>query len=381
MTAADDIAFMSRAVRLAERGLFTTDPNPRVGCVVVRNGEIVGEGWHCRAGEPHAEVYALRQAGDRARGADVYVTLEPCCHQGRTPPCSDALIAAGVARVVVAMEDPNPRVAGQGLAQLTRSGIQVEAGVMQHEAECLNPGFIKRMRHALPWVRCKMAMSLDGRTALANGESRWITGAAARRDVHIWRARSSAVLTGIGTLLADDPALTVRLEAPLLARPGCGAELRQPLRVVLDTKLRMPATARILQQPGRTWLFSTAAADPAAATALKAAGASVENVPPLPEGDGLDLTAVLQRLAQEGVNELWVEAGPTLSGAFLQAGLVDELLIYVAPLLMGNDARGLFHLPAVTRMADCLALDISDVRAVGDDWRISARIRKSQDPL
>lgn len=375
MNSAADIAFMARALRLAERGLYTTDPNPRVGCVVVRDGAVIAEGWHCRAGDPHAEVYALRQAGDGAKGADVYVTLEPCCHHGRTPPCAEALIAAGVARVVVAMEDPNPRVAGEGLAQLTRSGIRVETGVLQDEAERLNPGFIQRMRRGMPWVRCKLAMSLDGRTALANGESQWITGEAARRDVHFWRARSSAVLTGIGTVLADDPALTVRLEAPLLARQGCEGELRQPLRVVLDTGLRMPATARILKQPGRTRLF-TAAADPAAATALKAAGASVESVPAGPGGSGLDLEAVLRRLAQEGINELWVEAGSTLSGALLQAGLIDELIIYMAPLLMGNGARGLFRMTDLARLPECPALNITDVRAVGHDWRLSARIIK-----
>jgi len=379
MSAAADITFMAHALRLAERGIYTTDPNPRVGCVVVRDGEIVGEGWHCRAGEAHAEVYALRQAGDRARGADVYVTLEPCSHHGRTPPCADALIAAGVARVVSAMQDPNPRVAGEGLARLTSSGIRVETGVLQNEAEDLNPGFIQRMRRGMPWVRCKMAMSLDGRTALANGESRWITGEAARRDVHYWRARSSAVLTGIGTVLADDPALTVRLDTPLAERQACGAEIRQPLRVVLDTHLRIPATARILKQPGHTWLFSAAAADQAAV--LHAAGANVEYAPPLSGGAGMDLVAVLQRLAQEGVNELWVEAGPTLSGALLQAGLVDELIIYVAPLLMGDAARALFHMPAFTRLADCLTLEISDVRAVGKDWRIRARIGKAQETM
>jgi len=373
MKPAADIAFMAHALRLAERGLNTTDPNPRVGCVVVRDGKIVGEGWHCRAGEAHAEVHALRQAGERARGADVYVTLEPCCHHGRTPPCTEALIAAGVARVLVAGEDPNPRVAGEGLAHLTRSGIRVETGILKQEAERLNPGFFQRMRHGMPWVRCKLAMSLDGRTALANGESQWITGEAARRDVHAWRARSSAILTGIGTVLADDPALTVRLAPPLSARQGCGEQIRQPVRVVLDSRLRMPATARILEQAGQTRIFSAATANPAAATALEAAGAKVERVPPAHGKSGVDLVTVLRRLAQEEINELWVEAGPTLSGAFLQAGLVDELIIYVAPLLMGDGARGLFHIPVFTRLVDCPALEITDVRAVGDDWRILAR--------
>lgn len=375
-----DTAFMARALYLAERGLYTADPNPRVGCVVVRDGEIVGEGWHCRAGEPHAETHALRQAGDRARGAAAYVTLEPCCHHGRTPPCSDALIAAGVKRVVIAMEDPNPKVAGKGLAQLQQAGIRVETGVMQEPALRLNPGFIRRMRDGRPWVRCKLAMSLDGRTALANGESQWITGAAARRDVQHWRARSSAVMTGIGTVLADDPALTVRMHVSSLARQGCGEAIRQPLRVVMDTRLRMPVEAKMLGQPGRTWIF-TAAQDQAAARVLTAAGASVAYLPPPAGGKGMNLRAALQRLAGEGINELWVEAGPTLSGALLQEGLVDELILYMAPLLMGDVARGLFHLPHFERLAECIALDIVDVRAVGDDWRITARPRSTQESM
>ena len=372
-----DYAFMARALHLAERGLYSADPNPRVGCVVVRGGEIVGEGWHCRAGEPHAEVHALREAGDRVRGADVYVSLEPCCHHGRTPPCSDALIAAGVARVVAAMEDPNPRVAGKGLAQLAQAGIRVETGVMQSEAERLNPGFVRRMRDGRPWVRCKLAMSLDGRTALANGMSQWITGAAARDDVQSWRARSSAVMTGIGTVSADDPALTVRLPPSEWEAKGCGGEVRQPVRVVLDTRLRMSAAARILRQPGRT-LILTAAVSGAAGDALAAAGAQVMCLPSDPGGGGVDLGAALRCLAQEGVNELWVEAGPTLSGALLREGWVDELIIYMAPLLMGDAARGLFHLPPFKQLADCIVLDIADVRAVGNDWRITAQVRKTQ---
>lgn len=375
-----DYAFMARALHLAERGLYSADPNPRVGCVVVRDGEIVGEGWHCRAGEAHAEIHALRQAGERARGADVYVTLEPCCHHGRTPPCSDALIAAGLKRVVAAMDDPNPKVAGQGLAQLTRAGIAVESGVMQVEAERLNPGFIRRMRAGRPWVRCKLAMSLDGRTALANGESRWITGNASRHDVQAWRARSSAVMTGIGTVLADDPALTVRLEPALWKQRGCAEEIRQPLRVVMDGRLRTPVSARLLKQPGRTRII-TANADPAAVQALSDAGAMVTCLSTAPDGTGVNLQESLRFLAEERVNELWVEAGANLSGAMLQAGLIDELIIYVAPLLMGDAARGLFHLPPFDRMADCLDLRITDVRAVGDDWRITARLETAGDAL
>jgi len=378
MTAAD-VSFMAHALRLAERGLYSTDPNPRVGCVVVRDGEVIGEGWHCRAGEPHAEVFALRQAGDRARGADVYVTLEPCSHHGRTPPCADALIAAGVSRVVVAMEDPNPRVAGTGLAGLKDAGIRVDIGVLQDQAQRLNPGFIQRMRLARPWVRCKMAMSLDGRTALANGESRWITGEPARRDVHHWRARSSAVMTGAATVLADDPALTVRLATSSWEQQGCAGMIRQPLRVVLDSRLRTPVGARILQQPGETWFFAAVGQEAPGATALEAAGGRVEYVATLPDGAGLDLTTVMQRLAQLGVNEVWLEAGPTMSGALLKANLVDELILYVAPIIMGDRARGLFGLPAITRMVDCMRLEIADVRAVGDDWRIIARPAQAPD--
>lgn len=375
-----DYTYMARAQQLAARGLYTTDPNPRVGCVVVRNGEIVGEGWHCRAGEAHAEVHALRQAGGRAHGADVYLTLEPCCHHGRTPPCSDALIAAGVKRVVAAMEDPNPRVSGQGLAQLRQAGIAVEAGVLQCDSERLNPGFMRRMRRGRPWVRCKMAMSLDGRTALANGASRWISGEAARDDVQHWRARSSAVMTGVGTVLTDDPALTVRLPPSLWAEQGCVGETRQPLRVVMDSQLRTPAQARLLKEPGRTLIF-TAEADPEAARVLGAAGATIEHAPSAPGGKRVDLDAALRYLGGAGVNEVWVEAGATLSGALLQAGLIDELIIYMAPLLMGNMARGLFNLDSLACLGDCIVLDISDVRAVGNDWRVTARPKSARDEM
>lgn len=359
-TAADDHRFMARAMQLAERGLFSTDPNPRVGCVLVRAGEVVGEGWHHRAGEPHAEIHALQAAGDRARGATAYVTLEPCCHHGRTPPCSEALISAGVSRVVAAMEDPNPRMAGQGLARLQQKGIEVRRGVLQAQAEVLNPGFIQRMRHARPYVRGKMAMSLDGRTAMASGESQWITGEAARRDVHRLRARSSAILTGIGTVLADDPALTARLEG----------DISQPLRVVLDSRLQLPLSARLLSQPGRS-LILTVSDDMQRADALREAGAEVEV---LTARDGrVDLAAVLACLARREVNELMVEAGATLCGALLQEGLFDELVIYMAPLVLGDAARGLLALPGLASMADRIELEIDDMRAVGRDWRIQAR--------
>ncbi|MFO1425294.1 MAG: bifunctional diaminohydroxyphosphoribosylaminopyrimidine deaminase/5-amino-6-(5-phosphoribosylamino)uracil reductase RibD, partial [Candidatus Competibacteraceae bacterium] len=317
---------MACALALARRGLYGTDPNPRVGCVLVREGTIVGEGWHERAGEPHAEANALEMAGERARGATAYVTLEPCCHYGRTPPCTDALLRAGITRMVAAMLDPNPRVAGRGLAQLRAAGIRVECGLLEAEAQALNPGFIQRMTQGRPFVRVKLAMSLDGRTALASGQSQWLTGEAARQDVQRLRARSSAILTGIGTVLADDPSLNVRLpEAP-----------RQPSRVILDTELRTPPTARTLRLPGSVLLF-TAVADPATQAPLRVAVAEIIVVPRAEQG--LDLRAVMAELARRECNEIHVESGPTLAGALLQAGLMDELVVYIAPLLLGDKAR------------------------------------------
>ncbi len=359
---ADDHRFMARALQLAERGLFTTDPNPRVGCVLVRHGEIVGEGWHEFAGGPHAEVHALHMAGERAHGATAYVTLEPCCHHGRTPPCSDALIAAGISRVVAAMEDPNPKVAGKGLAQLQQTGIEVASGLYAAQAEALNPGFVLRMREGRPFVRSKLAMSLDGRTAMASGESKWITGPAAREDVQRLRARSSAIITGIGTVLADDPQLNVRLEGVT----------RQPLRVVLDPHLSTPATAQIVKAPGKT-LIVTACKQSAPRDALESAGAEVV-VLQNGAGDTIDLAALMSLLAGREINEVFLETGATLSGAMLHEGLIDELIVYMAPILMGDGARGLFHTPGLEMMADVVPLAISDIRAVGEDWRITARI-------
>lgn len=359
-----DSAFMAAALRLARRGLYTTDPNPRVGCLIVRAGAVVGSGFHARAGGPHAEVVALREAGDAARGATVYVSLEPCAHEGRTPPCTEALIAAGVARVVAAVRDPDPRAAG-GLDRLAAAGIETVAGLLEGEATALNPGFLKRARTGLPWVRVKLAMSLDGRTALASGASRWITGEAARRDVQFLRARSSAVLTGIGTVRADDPRLDVRLTAAELAIAG---EVRQPLRVVLDPALELSPRAH-LAAPG-TLVFGADGADPAAADGLRAAGVEVAGLPLA--GEGVDLETALRELARRGMNEIHVEAGPTLGGALLTAGLVDEIVVYMAPHLLGDGARGLFHLPAIVRMDERLPLRITDIRAVGDDWRIIA---------
>ncbi len=361
---------MSAAVRLAERGRYTTDPNPRVGCVVVQDGRAVGEGWHRRAGEPHAERLALAAAGTAARRATAYVTLEPCCHHGRTPPCTDALLEAGIARVVVGMQDPNPLVAGEGIARLRAAGVRVDVGVLETEARALNPGFVRRMQTGRPYVRCKLAMSLDGRTAMASGESRWITGEAARRDVQRLRAGSSAIVTGVRTVLADDPSLNVRLAAAEL--PGVVGDdpLRQPLRVVLDSALRTPPEARLVGLPGRT-LIVGAEASPRRIEALQAAGAEVLMLPAASDGR-VALDALLDALGRLEVNELLVEAGPTLAGAFLSSGLVDEFVVYVAAHVMGDAARGLFHMPGLTAMGDRAQLVFQDVRQVGADLRITA---------
>jgi diaminohydroxyphosphoribosylaminopyrimidine deaminase/5-amino-6-(5-phosphoribosylamino)uracil reductase len=362
MLTAQDSRWMAQALRLAEQGLYSTSPNPRVGCVLVRDGDVVGRGWHERAGEPHAEVHALREAGEAARGATAYVTLEPCSHHGRTPPCADALIAAGVARVVVAVPDPNPQVAGEGIEKLRSAGIAVETGLMETEARELNAGFFSRMTRGIPWVRSKIAMSLDGRTALANGASQWITGKAARRDVQHWRARSCAVLTGINTVLADDARLNVRdIEAE-----------RQPLRVVLDSSLQMPPSARVLQDGGV--LIYTAARNAEKSAALERAGATVVA---LPDGNRqIDLPGMLRDLAQSGCNEVLVEAGRILNGALLRAGVVDELLLYVAPQLLGDVARGMAQLGELTSLEQRIGLKWGDVRQVGSDLRILAKVEK-----
>jgi diaminohydroxyphosphoribosylaminopyrimidine deaminase/5-amino-6-(5-phosphoribosylamino)uracil reductase len=351
-------AAMLRALELAARGLATTQPNPRVGCVIVREGRIVGEGWHERAGEAHAEVMALRAAGPTATGATAYVTLEPCSHFGRTPPCADALIAARVACVVFAIEDPNPKVGGGGARRLREAGITVRIGLLAAEAEELNSGYLSRMRRGRPWVRVKLAMSVDGRTALANGVSRWITGAAARADVQQWRARSSAVLTGIGTILADDPRLDVRLA-------GVG---RQPLRVILDSRLRTPPAARVLGAPGTALLF-TAIDDAARRVALEQQGARIECL----SDSQLDLNKILVRLGELEMNEVLVEAGPTLAGAFVSAGLADELLLYVAPVLLGPQARALVDLPELKDLDAAQRFTLRDTAPIGGDLRLRLR--------
>ncbi len=358
----EDHQFMARAIRLARRGFYTTDPNPRVGCVLVKDGIIVGEGFHMRAGEPHAERNALAMAGAKARGATAYVTLEPCCHHGRTPPCCDALIEAGISRVVAAMQDPNPKVAGEGKRLLELAGINVEIGLMEADARALNPGFIKRQLEGLPFVRCKLAMSLDGRTAMASGESKWITGPEARQDVHRLRARSSAIITGVDTVLADDPSMNVRLDDAI--------EVRQPLRVVLDSSLRMPLKAKMLL-PGEIIVVCCPDADMDKQARLEQDGVEVVRMERCAER--VDLNAVLQLLAEREVNEVLVESGAVLAGAFMTASLVDELVVYIAPHLMGAGARGLLELPGLERMQDRLDLNIVDVRKIGKDIRITAR--------
>ncbi len=360
---AEDFEFMARALRLAERGLYTTTPNPRVGCVLVKDGRVVGEGWHERAGEAHAEVVALKAAGAAAAGATAYVSLEPCAHHGRTPPCTDALIAAKVGRVVAAIQDPNPRVAGQGLQKLRDAGVAVEAGLMEEQARELNIGFVSRMTRGQPWMRVKIAASLDGKTALANGVSQWIGGPDARRDGHHWRARSCAVMTGIGTLKDDDPRLTVRdVETS-----------RQPLRIVVDSRLRINPEAKLLD--GGAVLVATATADEAKARALKAKGADVVV---LPNAEGkVDLLRLAQHLAGIGLNEVLIEAGINLDSALLRAGVVDELLFYLAPLLLGDAGRGMLDLGELTRMDQRLELDIRDTRLFGPDLRVLARLGKA----
>ncbi|MCX2794406.1 bifunctional diaminohydroxyphosphoribosylaminopyrimidine deaminase/5-amino-6-(5-phosphoribosylamino)uracil reductase RibD [Microbulbifer thermotolerans] len=363
---------MARAIQLAERGLYTTMPNPRVGCVIADSeGNIVAEGWHQRAGLPHAEIEALSVAGDGARGATVYVTLEPCSHTGRTGPCADALIQSGVARVVYGMQDPNPAVSGRGLQKLKDAGIEVEGPLLEEQCRALNPGFIKRMTLGLPFVRCKSAMSLDGRTAMASGESKWVTGPAARADVQRLRARSCAIVTGVETVRFDNPNLNVRADEMALELLAAeqAAEV-QPLRVIVDSKLRTPPKAFILQGDAPTLVATTAGADISRRDRLEQAGAEVLVLPA--DGKGrVDLSALLKELARCQCNEILVESGATLSGEFLYRGHVDELIVYMAPKLLGSTARPLFELP-IARMGSVLPVTITDMRAVGHDWRITA---------
>ncbi len=352
---ATDHAMMARALRLAKRGAYTTRPNPMVGCVLAHGDEVVGEGWHQRKGGPHAEAFALREAGERARGATAYVTLEPCAHTGSTGPCADALVEAGVTRVVAAMRDPFPQVDGAGFDRLRAAGIAVESGLMEAQARALNRGYLSRLVRGRPWLRVKLATSIDGRSAMASGESKWISGEAARADVQRWRARSGAILTGSGTVLADDPQLTVRFEN--------ATEFVPPLRVVLDPGLATVARGRVREGDAPTLYIHAPNTKPPA-------GLASEHVAvPLDEGM-LDLRAALELLAARGVNEVQVEAGATLAGAFLAAGLVDELLLYVAPVLLGDRARPLFDGLRIDEMTQRLQLDIVETRRIGQDVRV-----------
>ena len=357
MSAQQDAFYMARALQLAKRGRFTTDPNPRVGCVLVRDDVVIGEGWHIKAGLGHAEVEALKNAIN-AQGATAYVTLEPCSHHGKTPPCCDALIKAGVSRVVAAMQDPNPQVSGRGLEKLKAAGIEVTCGVLEEDALMINRGFIKRMTENRPFVRSKLAMSLDGRTAMASGESKWITSAQARADVHRLRAESSAILTGINTVLADDPALNARVAGDVV----------QPVRVVLDSGLNMPVTAQMAHLAGRS-LILTCSQDEFKQQTLQAAGFEVYK---LADKNGrLDLQAVMNFLAQQQINEVLVEAGSVLNGSLLAEGLVDEWVVYMAPCILGDQGRGLFTVPGLQSMADKQILNLSDVRQIGPDLKLT----------
>ena len=367
-----DYQYMARALQLAEQGLYTTDPNPRVGCVLVRDGEIVGEGFHARAGQPHAERHALAAAGDRARGATAYVTLEPCSHTGRTGPCADALVAAGVARVVAAMEDPNPQVAGNGMQTLAAAGIETASGLLEADARALNPGFISRMTRQRPYLRIKIAASVDGRTAMASGESQWITGPAAREDVQRLRARSSAVITGVGTVLADRPSYTVRPQQWVLTdyqqHSGGSDRVRQPLRVILDRTLQTPPDVPVVSAPGHCLLVA-GEQHPGRQNALESAGAEVMLLPA--SGSGIDLQQLLIELNRRECNEVLVECGATLAGAFVREGLFDELIVFMAPALLGSSARPLLGLPQLASMSEKVALKWQDVRQIGDDLRLT----------
>ncbi len=354
-----DAIYMARAIKLAEKGKYTTDPNPRVGCILVKNKQVIAEGWHVKAGLGHAEVNALKQLEniDKAVGATAYVSLEPCSHTGKTGPCCDALIVAGIQRVVVAMQDPNPLVAGQGIKKMQDAGIDVDCGVLREEAEKLNKGFIKRMITALPFVRSKMAMSLDGRTAMASGESQWITSSASRADVQRLRAESSAILTGINTVLDDNPSLNVRLEGDVV----------QPTRVILDSELKIPLTSKMLGLAGEIWILTCSSNQQ---KILKAENAGYKVYQIKRTNGRLDLKAVMIFLGQQRINNVMVEAGATLNGALLDAELVDEWVVYMAPCILGDRGRGLFNLPELHKMADKKQLNIKAIRQVGPDLKL-----------
>lgn len=351
--------FMKRALELAQKGLYTVSPNPRVGCVVVQHDQIVGEGWHEYKGGPHAEIHALFQAGDKARGATAYVTLEPCSHQGMTGPCTVALIQAGIKEIIIALRDPNPKVNGRGIAELRAAGISVKEGLLHEEAEVLNLGFIKRMREGRPYVRAKMAFSLDGRTALANGKSQWITGAEARQDNQYYRARSCAIVTGINTILTDDPQMNVR----------CAEMVRQPIRIVLDSALRIPLEAKILNIPPLTILVTALKNSPQQAD-LEKKGAEIWHCP---KHKKIDLRALMKILAERECNEIHLESGPILLGAFLEEDLVDELVCYMAPKLLGQAARPMVYLSAFEKLSESINLKWVNIQPIGTDLKLILR--------
>ncbi len=373
---ANDHLFMTRALQLAEQGLYTTMPNPRVGCVIVKDGKIVGEGAHLKAGEPHAEVFALRQAGEAAKGATLYVTLEPCNHTGRTPACTHALLQAGISKVIAAMQDPNPQVSGSGLAHLQAHNIETATGLMQAQAEVLNPGFISRMTKNTPFVRSKIAASLDGKTALKNGVSQWITSEAARADVQHWRARSCAILTGAGTVLADDPSMSVRYNS-LNNVPADPMDIGlQPMRIIVDSQLQISPKAKILHSEnklGGNALIAFAKASQKKQAQLLATGAELLCIPNA-EGK-VCLKTLLSHLASREINEVLVEGGEGLNGALMAQNLIDELLIYYAPKLMGGAAKSMFAMPAFTNMQQAIALEIIELRQIGADIRLRAKPR------
>lgn len=370
MSTHDDHYFMGLAMQLAHKGRCTTMPNPAVGCVIVNNGEVIGQGWHEFAGGPHAEVNALASldAGEDAAGATVYVTLEPCCHEGRTAPCTTALLDAGVARVVAAMQDPNPKVAGKGMEILQQAGVETFWGIMQQQAEELNRKYCHRMKHGRPYVTAKIAMSLDGATAMASGESKWITSADARNDVQAIRRCSSAIMTGSGTVLQDDPSLTVR-------NTDGDDEEKQPVRVIVDSRAKITSKSKIINTPGEKLVFTAAAGnDDNDADQGLGQCAGVTLMPTTLVDGKLDLEQVMQQLAGLEINDVLLECGETLNGAMLQRGLINELVIYMAPKIMGNNTKGLFSLPVLHKMRDTIDLEITDIRAVGQDWRITAKI-------
>jgi diaminohydroxyphosphoribosylaminopyrimidine deaminase/5-amino-6-(5-phosphoribosylamino)uracil reductase len=356
---------MAQALRLARNGLYSTHPNPRVGCVIVKNEKLVAQGWHEFTGGPHAEIMAINSSRVPV-GSDFYVTLEPCSHQGRTPPCVDALIRLKPRRVIIAIQDPNPAVAGQGVARLEAADIEVIKGVLEPEARALNPGFISRMLKGRPFVRLKMAMSLDGRTALKNGSSQWISGEAARKDVQFLRARSSAILTSASTVIKDDPSLNLRLSKQEL---GQEIEVRQPVRVIVDAQLRLRGSEKIFDTDGDIWIY-TLNHNSADVDRLVAAGAKVE-VMKNNQQDHIQLADLMSHLARREINEIHTECGQTLAGALLQAQLVDEMILYMAPQLLGNQSRGAFELGELTQMTDSVHCSIETIRKIGDDMRLT----------